>query len=66
MAIYRIPCTWEMYGVLEIEADSLDEAIAIAEDDDTDLPCDDHYVDGSFEVDHALLEDGFSMFGEQK
>lgn len=48
---FKLPCTWEMYGVIEVEADSLEEAVSIAEDDDTPLPAESTYVDASFNVD---------------
>jgi len=32
MAYYTIPMTWEVFGTIEIEADSLEEAVQIAED----------------------------------
>lgn len=56
---YKIPCSWQVYGYMDIEADSLDEAISIAEDDSTPLP-DGNYVDGSFEIDNNMIE--FTQF----
>jgi hypothetical protein len=53
---YTIPCSWQMYGHLKIQADSLEDAIEIAESDSTNLP-DGSYVEASFEVDHDVLED---------
>ena len=53
---YTIPCSWQMYGHIHIEAGSWDEAIEIAEDDSTSLPSDGDYVDGSFEIDHDIIE----------
>lgn len=47
---YKIPVSWEMCGIVEVEADSLDEAILEADDDCTPLP-EGSYVDGSFRVD---------------
>ena len=44
-----------MYGYMDIEAEGWDEALEIAEDDGTSLP-DGGYVDGSFEVDHDIIE----------
>jgi hypothetical protein len=44
-----------MYGILEIEAESLEEAIKIAWDDNTPLPDEKHYVDGSFKVEEELI-----------
>ncbi len=54
---YEIPCSWEVYGTLEVEANSLEEAIAIAEADDTPMPNDSDYVDGSFVVDRDMAEE---------
>lgn len=57
MKTYKIPCTWEMYGVLDIRAKTMKEAIKIAENDQTtDLPDERTYVDGSFEVDREICE----------
>jgi hypothetical protein len=46
--VYRIACTWEMVGEVEVEASSLEEAMQKAYDE-TDIP-DGEYSDGSFEV----------------
>ena len=54
---YEIPCTWEVYGTVEIEADSLGEAIELAERDDSPMPDDSDYVDGSFQVDRDIAEE---------
>ena len=54
---YEIPCTWEDYGTIEIEADSLEEAIELAERDDSPMPNDSDYVDGSFQVDRDIAEE---------
>lgn len=51
---FRIPVTFEMYGTLDIEAASLEEAIEIAEDDESPLPDEKYYVDASFKP--SLLE----------
>jgi len=57
MPTYKIACTWQVYGELEIDAPTLDEAITIAEDGDTPLPTTSDYVDSSFEVDHPMTEE---------
>jgi hypothetical protein len=57
MPTFKIACTWQVYGQLEIEANTLEEAIEIAEDDATSLPQISDYVDGSFEVDHLVSEE---------
>jgi len=57
MPTYKIACTWQVYGELEIDAPTLDKAIEIAEDGDTPLPTTSDYVDSSFEVDHPMTEE---------
>jgi len=54
--IYKIPCTWEVYGVAKVEAKDLDEAVAMVEDDDFPLPNDNDYVDGSFCVEYEIVD----------
>ena len=62
---YEIPCSWEVHGTLEVEASSLEEAIAIAEADDTPIwrySCspsanDSNYVSGSLEIDMDVAEE---------
>ena len=47
---FKIPVSWEMHGIVEIEADSLDEAIQVFDDtsDNIPLPKESEYIDGSF------------------
>lgn len=57
---YKIPCDWECYGVLRIEAKSLKEAISKAkkESESCSLPKG-YYIDGSFKLniaDKSLLK----------
>lgn len=47
--MWKIPVTWEMYGMVCYEADTIDEAIEKALNDDGPLP-EGEYVDGSFTV----------------
>jgi hypothetical protein len=54
---YEIPCSWEVYGTVEVEAADLDEAIAKVEADDFPLPNKASYVDASFEVDRDIAEE---------
>ena len=51
MTKFTVDCSWQMYGHVEIEAEDVDEAIHIAEQQTrlTDITSD--YVSGSFEVD---------------
>ena len=50
MATFKIPVSWEVFGVVNVEADSLDEAIAKFDDDmdNIPLPQDGTYIDSSF------------------
>lgn len=49
---YKIPVSWELGGIIEVEADSLKEALKEFDDnmEEYDLPFGD-YIDGSFERD---------------
>ena len=49
---WRVPVTYEMYGILDVEADSAEEAYRKVRDnpDDYGLPEDASYVDDSFHV----------------
>lgn len=61
---YNIPVVWQSWGLLAIEAESLDEAIAEATAPGTSLPLTSEYIEGSFTVDtdgipmHNDLEEG--------
>lgn len=46
---FKIPVSWEMYGMIEIEAQTLKEALRVFDEtkDDMSLP-DGEYSDGSF------------------
>ncbi len=48
---YRIPVTWESWGVLSIDAGSLKQAAALALDSEMPLPDQKEYVDDSIRVD---------------
>ena len=57
--IYKIPVTWEAYGVINVEAESLKEAIKKFDDkEDSDdpysLPLDCSYIDDSFKREQDL------------
>ncbi len=53
MAIWKIPVRWIMMGTIKVEANSLEEAIEIARDDEGVIPLPDNgeFSDGSWEVD---------------
>ena len=46
---YRVPCTWQLYGHIEVEAESLQDAVDEANGDGTNLPSG-SYIEGSYEV----------------
>jgi len=54
MKTYKIPVSWTVTATMEIDAESLEDAILKAED--ASLPTDPDYLDGSFEVDHDCIE----------
>lgn len=41
---------------MEIKAESLEDAISIAEDDETSLPTESSYIEGSFWVDREAID----------
>ena len=53
MKTWKIPVVWQMMGTVTVEADTLEEAIEIAQDDEGVIPIPDDgtYLDGSWEVD---------------
>ena len=61
MRKFRIPVSWEVNAVQEIEAPDLETAIAIAEVDETlDLP---DFIEGSYKVDTKLIKDVIESVG---
>ncbi len=52
MKIWKIPVSWSVCSVIDIEADTLAEAIEIAKDEAGIIPLPDEssYVDGSWEL----------------
>ena len=64
MEKFKIPVTWEVYGTIEIEADSLEEAIQKFDDIEINgeghqLPSNNSYIDGSFnrEIDKEYIKE---------
>lgn len=55
MKTYKVPVVWQMYGYVEVQADSINEAVNKAYD--APLPDDGSYIEGSFEVDGAGIVD---------
>ena len=56
MKAYKIPVSWEEYGVITILADTLDEAIDKVCDPDIPLPKDSSYIEGSFRVEDSVYD----------
>ena len=58
MKTWSIPVTWEVYAKIEVEAETLEEAMEIARDDDEQIPLPtyNHYVDGSWHVNGSYEE----------
>lgn len=49
MKTWRIPVSWEMMGMVNVEANTLEEAMDIARDESSDIPLPEgDYVDGSW------------------
>ena len=65
MKKWKIPVVWQMAGIVEIEADSLEEAIDLAEVDDVSLP-DGSYIDDSFEVDDIGEDEIRSLYNNDE
>ena len=53
---YRVPCSWEVYGITMVEAESWDEAISIAESGSLPLPDESSYISDSFRIDEEMVE----------
>lgn len=53
MKSWKIPVVWQMMGTVTVEANTLEEAIEIAQDDEGVIPIPDDgtFLDGSWEVD---------------
>ena len=56
MKTFKFGVSWEMYGYIEVEAETLEEAIRIAQEteDEMALPTDGDYVDDSFVIDYDI------------
>jgi hypothetical protein len=50
--MFKIPVSWEVFGEVKIEADSIEDALKIFKDtqDSLPLPTESTYVDGSFKL----------------
>ena len=56
--VFRVPVMWQMYGHINVEADSLQDAAKTAESDmSIGLPDNGEYIEGSWEVDWPIVEE---------
>ena len=53
MSIYNIPVSWSVYTEFEVEANSLKEAISLA--NKMEMPMGE-YIDGSYEINNEFIE----------
>jgi len=51
---YTIDCSWEMYGHVDVKANSLDEAIAKVENETKLSDINSDYVSESFQIDDSV------------
>jgi hypothetical protein len=58
MKTFKIPVTWEVYSTIDVEAETLEEAVAIFDEEEEvyPLPTDPEYIDGSFHRDPDVEE----------
>lgn len=56
MRTFEIPVSWTMCGIVKIKANTLEEAIEKAKENEDTLPLPDNgeYIDASFEIDEEL------------
>ena len=52
MKEYKIPIEWQMFGYVEIKAESLEKAVEYfcENENEFDIPSDSDYIDGSFKI----------------
>ena len=52
---FIIPCSWQMCGTYHIQAETLEQALQIADDSPLPKEYDSSFIDGSFEIDHDMI-----------
>jgi hypothetical protein len=61
---FKVPVVWEVYGKVEVEAETKEEAIEIVEKDEgglIPLPTESYYVDGSFSLSSDDIDEMVDM-----
>lgn len=68
MKTWEIPVTWELYSRVYITADTLEEAMEIAKDDEGVIPLPDEndYVDGSWRLTEEDVETVRSLYNNNE
>lgn len=68
MKTWRIPVSWVASALIDVQANSLSEAMHIAEDSEGKLPLpnDSEYVDGSWEVSMEDIETLRSVYNNNQ
>lgn len=68
MKSWKVPVTWEVYGTVLVKADTLEDAIDIARDDEgvIPLPDDSDYVDGGWRVTDEDVEAVRSLYNNNQ
>lgn len=64
MSTFRIPLVWQMYGHVDVEANTLEEAIEYALGPECPLP-EGSYIDDSIQVDDLVLNQEVSNESHQ-
>ena len=54
---YRVPCSWQVYAQVEVEAESWEQAKLKVITNSVPLPTDPNYVDASLEFDMEIIEE---------
>ena len=57
MKTYTIDCSWQMYGHIDVEANSLTEAISKVENETKLSNINAEYISGSFQIDDSTYEE---------
>lgn len=62
---WRVPVEWCAFGVLRVEADTLEEAVLKVHNnpDDYPLPDDDSYIEGTFKV--SVYHEDLPVYGDE-
>ena len=68
MKTWKIPVTWEVCGFVHLEANTLEEAMEQARDEDgvIPLPTESDYVDGSWRVTEEDTETVRELYNDNK